>query len=70
MGLFDSVPGPAEATGDSSIHLHHVSKEFRLRTEAASSLKERITARKKAKQEDFQALTDVTFTVPAGSMYA
>jgi len=70
MGLFDSVPGPAEATGDSSIHLHHVSKEFRLRTEADSSLKERITARKKAKQEDFQALTDVTFTVPAGSMYA
>ncbi|MEZ5372255.1 MAG: ABC transporter ATP-binding protein [Microthrixaceae bacterium] len=69
MGLFDAK-GPGERTGDSSIHVDHLSKHFNLRTEGASSLKERITSGRKAKREEFWALSDVTFDVPAGSMWA
>ena len=69
MGIFDTV-GPGARTGDSSIHVNGVSKHFRLRTEGASSLKERITSGRRAKQEEFWALNDVSFDVPAGSMWA
>lgn len=62
--------GPGERTGDSSIQVNGVSKHFNLRTEGASSLKERLTSGRRAKNEEFRALSDVTFDVPAGSMWA
>ena len=71
MGIFDTkVQGPGEFTGDSSIQVKGVSKHFNLRTEGASSLKERITSGRRAKKEEFWALSDVSFDVPAGSMWA
>lgn len=46
-----------------------VSKRFRLYTARASSLKERITARRLARYEEFWALRDVSLEIPEATTY-
>lgn len=53
----------------SSIQAEHVSKRFRLYAERAGSLKERVTARRFARYEDFWALNDVSLDIGAGTTY-
>jgi len=53
----------------SSIQAEHVSKRFRLYAERAGSLKERVTARRFARYEDFWALRDVSLDIAAGTTY-
>lgn len=53
----------------SSIRADHVSKRFRLYAERAGSLKERVTARRFARYEDFWALRDVSLEIDPGTTY-
>lgn len=54
-----------------AIVVDQVSKEFRLHKDRATSLKELITRRdRKSGADRFQALHDVSLTIPEGSMYA
>lgn len=52
-----------------AIVVEGVSKQFMLRNEAASSLKEAITSRRRSKRKEFLALDDVSIEIPSGSMY-
>jgi ABC-type polysaccharide/polyol phosphate transport system ATPase subunit len=52
-----------------SISAEHVSKRFRLYAERAGSVKERVTARRFARYEDFWALRGVDLEIDAGSTY-
>lgn len=53
----------------SNIEVDHVSKRFRLYAERAGSLKERVTARRFARYEEFWALKDVSLEIGAGTTY-
>lgn len=53
----------------SQIVVDDVSKRFRLYTARANSLKERITARRLARYEDFWALRDVSMEIPPASTF-
>ena len=54
-----------------AIVVDHVSKDFRLHKDRATSLKELITRRdRKSGADHFRALDDVSLTIPEGSMYA
>ncbi len=56
---------------EQAIVVDHVSKEFRLFTDRAHSVKELITRRDRRSGADhFQALNDVSLEIPKGSMYA
>jgi ABC-type polysaccharide/polyol phosphate transport system ATPase subunit len=52
-----------------AIVVDHVSKQFRLYKDRAGSLKEMITSRNFGRYEEFHALTDVSLSVPEGSVY-
>lgn len=52
-----------------AIRVEHVWKRFRVQRERPDSLKERITARRRGRQEEFWALKDVSLEVPHGSFY-
>lgn len=55
----------------SSISIEGVSKRFRLQTDKAHSVKELVTRRDRRRDADaFWALRDVSFEIPAGSMFA
>ena len=54
-----------------AIVVDHVSKDFRLHKDRATSLKELITRRdRKSGADQFRALDDVSLAIPEGSMYA
>ncbi len=55
--------------GSPAIVVDNVSKEFRLYNERPIHLKDRITRGSKARYEMFEALKDVSLTVPHGTMY-
>lgn len=46
-----------------------VTKRFHLRSEAATSIKEAITSRRRSKRKEFLALNDISLEIPSGSMY-
>ena len=53
----------------SHILVDDVSKRFRLYTGRANSIKERVTARRLARYEEFWALRDVTLEIPAATTF-
>ena len=56
---------------EDAVVVRNVTKEFRLQTDRAHSIKELITRRdRKAGADRFRALDDVSLTIPKGSMYA
>ena len=56
---------------EDAVVVRNVTKEFRLQTDRAHSVKELITRRdRKAGADRFLALDDVSLTIPKGSMYA
>lgn len=57
------------STAQPAIRVENLSKRFKLRTEAPTSLKEAITSGRRSKQNEFWALKDVDFEVPAGTMF-
>lgn len=54
---------------DIAVHVADVSKKFRMYHERNQSLKSAIMRRKISVHEDFWALRDITFDVPAGSTF-
>ena len=54
---------------DVAVRIDHVSKSFRLFHERNQSLKSAIMRRRRSIHEDFLALDDVSFDVPAGSTF-
>ena len=54
---------------DIAVSVDHVTKNFRLYHERNQSLKSAIMRRRRSIHEDFLALDDVSFDVPAGSTF-
>ena len=54
---------------DIAVRVDHVTKSFRMYHERNQSLKSAIMRRRRAVYEDFLALKDVSFDVPAGSTF-
>jgi ABC-2 type transport system ATP-binding protein len=54
---------------DAAVHVDHVTKSFRMYHERNQSLKAAIMRGRRSVHEDFLALKDVTFDVPAGSTF-
>lgn len=54
---------------DIAVHVADVSKKFRMYHERNQSLKSAIMRRKISVHEDFWALRDISFDVPAGSTF-
>lgn len=52
-----------------AISVEHVTKSFRLYQERNQSLKATILARARARYEEFRALDDVSFEIPAGTTF-
>lgn len=56
---------------EDAVVVRNVTKEFRLQTDRAHSIKELVTRRdRKSGADRFRALDDVSLTIPKGSMYA
>jgi lipopolysaccharide transport system ATP-binding protein len=54
---------------DVAVHVDHVSKSFRLYKERNQTLKSTIMRGRRSVHEDFWALNDISFDVPAGSTF-
>ncbi len=61
-------PEPADQPPDIAIEVKDLSKVFKLATERRDSLKERFV-RGKGKYDNFQALRDITLSIPRGSTF-
>src|ERR687892_2117041 len=57
-------------TDDAAITIDSVSKRYRLYHERNQSLKASVLRGRRARYEEFWALSDVSFDVPAGSTFA
>jgi lipopolysaccharide transport system ATP-binding protein len=61
---------PAKGDRRPAVVVDGVSKRFRLQRERAASLKEKVTKLRFERKSEFWALSDVSFAVPSGSMFA
>ena len=52
-----------------AVHVDHVSKSFRMYQERNQTIKSAVMRRRTSVHEDFWALKDITFDVPAGSSF-
>ena len=59
----------AKSVRPPAVVIDGVSKRFRLHRERPASLKEKVTKLKFERRDEFWALDDVSFAVPAGSMF-